>query len=114
MIDSGIERSVALMRVCWRMASVDPVRAQRLAATAQGDEWRVKVLMFLALGLNERDKNGALATFREGLRQLDRQAETGGGVMQSWDIAALTLIAEQIDPALVPELFWRALAARSP
>ena len=114
MIDRGINRSIALMRICQRMAPVDPPRAQRLAMTAQGDEFRVKVLMFLALGQKEKDRNAAITTFRDGLRLLDRPAESGEGVMRSWEIPGLALIAEQIDPALVPEIFWRALAARSP
>ena len=114
MIDRGINRSIALMRICQRMAPVDPPRAQRLAMTAQGDEFRVKVLMFLALGQKEKDRNAAIATFRHGLRLLDRPAELGEDGMRSWEIPGLALIAEQIDPALVPEIFWRALAARSP
>ena len=70
--------------------------------------------MFLALGLKERDRNEAVATFREGVRQLDRLADSGGDVMRDMEIAALTMVAEQIDPSLVPEIFWRALAARPP
>ena len=53
-----------------------------------------------------------MATFREGVRQLDRLADSGGDVMRDMEIAALTMVAEQIDPSLVPEIFWRALAAR--
>ena len=111
MIDSKIDRSIALVRVCQRMAPVDPDRARRLVVTTNNDEFRVKALMFLALGLKDRDRNAAIASFREGIRQLDRGRALGGEIMHNWEIAALTFVAEQIDPTLVPEIFWRALAA---
>jgi len=114
MIDSPVERSVALMRICQRMASVDPARAQRLVAAARGDEFRAQVLMFLALGQKERDKNAAMASFRAGIRALDRMVESPCDIRQCWEIAGLLPVAEQIDPPLVPRIFRRALAARPP
>jgi hypothetical protein len=71
-------------------------------------------MMFLALGLKERDRKAAFEAFQDGIDSLDRLLESLGDLLQGWRIAALLPVAEQIDPSLVPEVFWRAIAARPP
>jgi len=71
---------------------------------------------FLALGLKPRDASASRRAFDEVLRALDgllqerpEQLNSRGG-----QVAALLPAVERLDPALVPEVFWRYVASRPP
>jgi hypothetical protein len=101
--------------IVWRMAAVDPHRAQRLADEAQKDEDDPDMLLFLALGLKQRDPAAAERVFWKAIDGIDQRLKEGveySNVNRTrWILLPLV---ERIDPALVPELFWRAVALRLP
>ena len=69
--------------------------------------------LFLALGLKSHDPTAAHQAFQIAMERFDRLMKQG--VEHSPDLEArsfLLPLVEQIDPVLVPELFWRAVASR--
>ena len=73
------------------------------------------MFLFLALGLKPRDEPAANEAFQAAMIGIDRLAEEGGEYFAVRGIHGVLLpMVEQIDPALVPELFWRAVATRPP
>ena len=95
-----------------------PCAARRLVDESQRYDDSPQTYLYLACGLKERDPAAAKAAFWKGIKEIDRLLDEkpmslamgiGGGP------AVLLPLAEQIDPTLVPEVFWRAaLAARPP
>ena len=95
----------------------DPARARRLVDESQQYYVSPQSHLYLASGLKARDPAAADEAFWKGIREIDRLLEQGAEslTMQvEGGSAALLPLAEQIDPTLVPELFWRAIAARPP
>jgi hypothetical protein len=72
----------------------------------------------MALAVADVDKPQATAWLREAFDRLDQVADGSKARDASRDpaavAAALLPVAERIDPALVPELFWRAVALHTP
>ena len=69
--------------------------------------------LFLALGLKSRDPAAAQQAFQTAMQGIDRLMKEG--VEYSRHAAGrevLLPLVEQIDPALVPEYFWRVVATR--
>ena len=98
------------------MAATDPARAWRLADEAQRDSHQPQVYLFLALGLKPRDPAASERAFWKAIQGIDRQIEQGMEFSVTMGPTSWVLLplVEQIDPTLVPELFWRAVAARPP
>jgi len=71
--------------------------------------------LFLALGLKGRDAASANEAFWKAMGGIDRLMKGGleYSAMHGSRGAVLPLV-EQIDPTLVPEIFWRAVATRPP
>jgi hypothetical protein len=112
-----VPRSTALNRfppaIAWKMASADPARARRLTDQSEREREDPQRYLFLALGLKSRDPAAATQAFRTAMHGIDRVANESGGyssVLGGRDV--LLPMVEQIDPALVPEYFWRVVAAR--
>ena len=101
--------------IVWKMAKVDPARARKLVDESQTQLDRPQLNLFLALGLKSRDPAAAHEAFQTAMRGIDRLMKEGPeySAMQGRRWVVFPLV-EQIDPALVPELFWRALATRLP
>jgi hypothetical protein len=101
--------------IVWKLATADPARAKRLAEEAQKDEDDPDMLLFLALGLKQRDPAAAERVFWKAIDGIDQRLKEGveySNVNRTrWILLPLV---ERIDPALVPELFWRAVALRLP
>ena len=73
--------------------------------------------LYLAYGLKGRDPAAADEAFWKGIQGIDRLQEEGAEYLDKHipgGPAALLPLVEQIDPTLVPEVFWRAVAARPP
>jgi hypothetical protein len=71
--------------------------------------------LYFALGAKSRDPKAADDAFQKAMRGIDRQMKDRTRFTGLNGAYAFPLpVVEQIDPALVPELFWRALAARPP
>ena len=101
--------------LAWKMAQVDPALAQRLVDEAQRSEDHPQRYLFLALGLKSRDPAAAEEAFWKAIEGIDRVMKDGHKYMAMQGVRGVLLpIVEQIDPTLVPELFWRAVATRLP
>src|SRR5262249_9175991 len=112
-IRSPLNRLPGTYRACQKMAAVDPARARRIAGKIREPAYRADALIFLAVGLKDRDRAMAVATVREALAQFDRFLATEGEEpRRGMQIAAPMPLVEQIDPGLVPEFFWRAISTR--
>ncbi|MFI5459024.1 MAG: hypothetical protein ACHRXM_26645 [Isosphaerales bacterium] len=99
--------------LCWKMASVDPARARRCIEGMPWIDQKPELYVFLALGSKTRDEPASLQAFQIGLQGLDRQRQEHPERYQH--IAGKLLpVIERIDPALVPEVFWRDVASRLP
>jgi hypothetical protein len=97
----------------WRMATVDPARAQRMVKESQRYCDDPQTYLLLALGLSSRDRTAAHEAFQAAMRGFDRLMKDGSERLSNPPERSFLLpLVEQIDPALVPELFWRAVASR--
>jgi len=101
--------------VAWKMAPVDPTRAQKLVEESQRYFDDPQMYLFLALGLKSRNPAAAHQAFQTAMQGIDRLTKEGAGYRSTaWTRGVLLPLVEQIDPALVPELFWHAVAMRPP
>ena len=101
--------------IAWKMAAVDPARARRLVEESQRHREHPEINLFLALGLKARDPAAARTTFETAMRGIDRLTQAGADYSRELAHRDILLpLVEQIDPALVPEYFWRVVAARPP
>jgi hypothetical protein len=110
------------MRLCRRLARVDPIRARRVAASLRSPGIRACTWAYLALGLAKKDKSGASEAIDRAIQEIDRLRESGPGpepviivngirLMYSTNPAAVILpIVERIAPGQLAEVFWRAVA----
>ncbi len=99
--------------VAWRMAKVDPARAVSFVEESQRSLDHPQMFLFLALGLKTRDTAAALDAFQTAMRGIDRSMIEGSEYAPMRPkIEVLLPLVEQIDPALVPEYFWRVVATR--
>jgi hypothetical protein len=114
-IRNPLGRIPGTFRACQKMAAVDPARSHRIAERTQGAMFRADALLFLAVGLKGRDQGAAVATVRGALAEIDRfLAEGTEAPLRGRQVAATLPLVEQVDPSLVPEVFWRAIATRPP
>ncbi len=105
--------SVADRILSWKLATVDPARALRVVSTRSKTTPPPELEFYLALGAKARDQSISRLAVRTALQGIDklieerpeRYAGIAGGLL--W-------LVEQIDPAMVPELFWLQVASRSP
>ncbi len=97
----------------WKLAGVDPAAALRVIEGRSNPSLRPQLYFYLALGAKARDQSISRQAIRAGLRGLDQLLEERP---LSYMLAAggLLWVIEQIDPALVPEVFWRNIASRQP
>jgi hypothetical protein len=97
----------------WKMAAIDPVRARRILESWPSIDRQAELFLFLALGERGRDEAASRRALDEGLRRLDRLMRDQPARFQS--IAGRILpVVERLDPAMVSEVFWRAVASRWP
>jgi hypothetical protein len=117
LVPQGKGRSWMHPVLAWKMALSDPARARRLADESQRYHDSPQTYLYLACGLKGRDPAAAEAAFWEGIKGIDRLLDEGAqrfAMKIRGGPAALMPLVEQIDPTLVSEVFWRALAARAP
>ena len=109
-------RSVGIRAVFARLPMGDPARAQRyfdrLRATNL-TSFRSDFYAFLALGLKANDASASRRAMDEVLLAMDGLMKERPEQLQS-GFRSLLPIVERIDPALVPEVFWRYVASRPP
>jgi hypothetical protein len=99
--------------LCWKLATVDPARTLRVIDGWPNIDSTPDFYFYLAVGARARDESISRQAFRTALPGLDRMMEARPERFVSVGSQLLAL-AEHIDPALVPEIFWRYVAARLP
>jgi hypothetical protein len=96
-----------------KMAMVDPARSRRLTDESQRYYDHPQTYLFLALGLKSRDMAAAHQAFQTAMQRIDPSLNEEPDYSSRLGFNGLLLpMVEQIDPALVPEFFWRAVATR--
>jgi hypothetical protein len=116
MVRDRFQRDQHSVGVVYRMARVDLARARRLAAAVHDPALRGYALGMAALGLAECDRKADAAPLLAAALETLEQAATDPRTPSLYAATAPTLlpVAERIDPALVPETFWRVLSLRAP
>lgn len=107
------------MRVCHRMAPADPERARRLADRITDPHPQARAYGVMAQALAGTKPARATELLHQAFAVLAAHVAAGQDHFNSFTnaavvAAALLPAAEQIDPRLVPEFFWQALALRTP
>ncbi len=104
----GLRESFGVtLRTCQNMARADLPRARRIAMDLERSGFRAGALIFTAYGLPASEGQAARDVIRQALAELDRASDP-----LDWSrsyISGYLPLVEAIDPALVPELFWRAV-----
>ncbi len=105
----GLRRSYGVtLRTCQNMARADLSRARRIAMDQESAGLRAGAVIFTAYGLRSSDRQSARNLVRQALAEMDRARDQFD--LDRSNSAAYMPVVESIDPALVPELFWRAVA----
>jgi CarboxypepD_reg-like domain len=117
-----IHTVVVELRLCRRMARVDPPRARRFAASQSSTGTRACAWASVAFGLAEKDKAGASEALDRAIEEIDRLRESGPApeqvdivngirLMPPTNPAVLILpVVERIAPERLADVFWRAVA----
>jgi protocatechuate 3,4-dioxygenase beta subunit len=111
----------ALPGLCHALAAVDPALARQLIAKARNGDPCLPpyALGMMALAVSSRDQPAATTWLREAFDRLGKVPGSGptapGASHDPASVAAALLpVAERVDPRLVPELFWKAVALHVP
>jgi tetratricopeptide (TPR) repeat protein len=112
-------RNVGIWAALARLHMGDPARAQRFFDRLQLTRltsFRAGCYTCLALGLKARDESASRQAMDEVLRAFDGLMQERPEQLNSrlGQVEALLPAIERIDPALVPEVFWRYVASRPP
>ncbi len=118
---SGFNRQSLWLRVCRRLANVDPARAGRIAAAVETPGAAACAWAYTALGAIEHDKLAAREALDRSLEAIDRILESGPGLERVTSVQGATLyptnpavlilpIVEKVAPERLAEFFWRAVA----
>jgi hypothetical protein len=111
-----------MLRVCRRLARIDPPRASRVAKSIRTPGERACAWAFVALGLTEGRQAGAGEALDRAIREIDQIRQSGPGpvevfnssgvqIMYPTNPAAVILpVVERFAPDRVEEVFWRAVA----
>jgi hypothetical protein len=107
-ISGAIHSLLVTLRICQNMAPADMARARRIAMGQEDVAFRIASLVFTAYGLPPSERNAARGLTRQALAEADQARSKFHPELRM--LAALMPIVEQIDPALVPEFYWRTVA----
>jgi len=114
------QRDQYAIRVCYRMALTDPKAALQLAGSIIDVPSRAHALGVIAQAVVKIDAKQPGALIRRAFALLEEDAsrpdspQLTGPQTQGSVAAALVLIAEQVDRALVRECLWRSVALQRP
>jgi hypothetical protein len=107
-------RGLGIRAVFGRLPMGDSARAQRFfdqLRLTNLTSYRSDFYAFLALGLKAQDESASRRAIEEVLHALDGLMKERPEQLQ-FRTSNLLPIIERVDPALVPEVFWRDLASR--
>ena len=111
-----------VLRLCRRLARVDPPRARRFAASHGSRGIRACAWASVAVGMADRDKAGASEALDRAIEEIDRLRESGPGLEQVFFLNGIRLmpptnpaaqilpIVERVAPERLADVFWRAVA----
>ncbi len=111
--------SLEVMRLCRRLAGVDPTRARRVVDSISDPATRACGFAYVALGLAEKAQAGAMDAIDRAIREIDRLREsapapepsTGVFNLYATNPAAVILpVVERVAPERLAEVYWRAVA----
>jgi hypothetical protein len=99
--------------LAWKLGGIDPARARRALEGMPWLDQRPELFIYLALGAKTHNESAARQSLETGMQGIDRMLRErperyliiGGSLLP---------VVERIDPALVPEMLWRAVASRTP
>jgi hypothetical protein len=95
--------------------AIRDVLSDRFGATDESQRYYdfPQTYLFLALGLKSRDQAAAHEAFQTAMQRIDPPMTEEPDYSSRLGFNGLLLpLVEQIDPELVPEFFWRAVATR--
>ncbi len=114
------QRDQYAIRVCYRMAGVDLARALALADSIRDALSRAQAIGGIAQAVARKDPKRATEMLRRAFTQVEEEAarpdppQLTSPLTAGSAAAVLIFNAEQIDPALVDECLWRAVALHRP
>jgi uncharacterized GH25 family protein len=113
------QRDQYAIRVCYRMAPADLARARKIAEKVIDPYFKARAYGVMAQALARSRPQKARELLEHSFDLLDKQAASGKDSFNNyWDAPSLAGLmlpaAEEIDPTLVPEFFWRALSLHRP
>ena len=119
MVKDRRQRDLYTVRVVYRMAPLDLARARRLAEAIGDDGLKGFALGLMALRLAETGRASASEELASAYESLQRSSRVGkansNSIYRITSIAGVLVpVAERVDPGLVDEYLWRALALRPP
>src|SRR5262249_25939517 len=111
-------RDQCAVRVCYRMATVDLERARRLAGQIKEPCYQAHAYGVMAQALGKAKPAQALELLDKAFAVLRAHVDAGNdrfnGMFGASTVAGSLLpAAEEINPQLVPEFLWRAVALRN-
>lgn len=118
-VQSAFQRDQYAVMICQRMVSVDRARAEKIAEAVVDPHYKARTYSLMAQSLARSQPREALALLDRAFEFLEKHVASGKDSFDNFsDAASLAVLmlpsAEEIDPSLVPEFFWRALSQRSP
>jgi hypothetical protein len=113
------QRDQYALRICYPMAPADLVRARKIADTIINPYFKARSYSLMAQALARRQPREARALLDQAFELLEKQVASGqdnfDGFSDAPSLAGLIVpVAEDIDAALVPEYYWRALSLHRP
>jgi protocatechuate 3,4-dioxygenase beta subunit len=113
------QRDQRAIQICYFMASADLPRARKIAETIKQADFKARAYGVMAEALAKEKPKEALALLDRSFEILGEFVASGGGRFNNiWSAAGLAgvqlPVAEQIDPALVPEFLWRTVSLHAP
>jgi hypothetical protein len=113
------QRDQRAIQICYSIAPADLTRARKIAETIKQPDFKARAYGVMAEALAKEKPKEALALLDRSFEILGELVASGGGQFNNiWSAAGLAgvqlPVAEQIDPALVPEFLWRTVALYAP
>jgi hypothetical protein len=113
------QREQYAQRICYRVAAADLPRARKIAETVKDPYFKARAYAVMAQALAHGRPPEALKLLDHAFELLEQQVASGKDMFNNfWNAATLAglmvPVAEQIDPTLVAEFFWRTLSLRAP
>jgi hypothetical protein len=108
----SLPRSPSYASFAWKLTTVDPARARRIMGYIPMLAQLSETPAYLALAEGGRDEAAVGRLLDEALRRIDRRLMEPPDRILEPSIGYVLPVVERVDPARVPEFFWREVASR--